>query len=140
MYILHLRFISVGLTMSQTAMLRSLLQVTIIPLQNLNLKLTISGQVAGTAGRLRGLVGGAPAVRANRCQYTYRTRADLSLYGTGMLIAGRTVSWNPPLRCGTSPEMKDGLAVVNEGVHHLAGLNVPDTHCAVAGPGDDHLE
>ena len=50
-----------GLTMSQTAMLRSLLQVTIIPLQNLNLKLSISGQVATDAGERGGQTGGVPA-------------------------------------------------------------------------------
>ena len=50
-----------GLTMSQTAMLRSLLQVTIMPLQNLNLKLNISGQVAARRGEKREGQGGVPA-------------------------------------------------------------------------------
>ena len=36
-------------------------------------------------------------------------------------------------------EMEDGLAVVDQGVHHLPSLHVPDPHRAVRGPGYDHL-
>ena len=36
-------------------------------------------------------------------------------------------------------EVEDGLAMVDQGVHHLPTLNVPHSYCAVRRTRDDHL-
>ena len=36
-------------------------------------------------------------------------------------------------------EVEDGLAMVDQGVHHLPTLNVPHSYCTVRRTRDDHL-